>query len=44
MKTAERLNTDDPASVSTRLALCFAVRDILADGLKTLTIGVPEAM
>jgi arginyl-tRNA synthetase len=38
------LNAEDPATVSTRLALCFAVRDILTDGLKTLTIGVPEAM
>lgn len=27
-----------------RLALCFAVRDILTDGLSALTIGVPDAM
>jgi len=38
------LNAEDPAVVSARLRLCFAIRDILADGLKTLTIGVPEAM
>ena len=35
---------DDPAAVATRLAMCFAVRDILTDGLNTLTIAVPEAM
>ncbi|MBO5723377.1 MAG: hypothetical protein J6S58_00965 [Lentisphaeria bacterium] len=38
------LNAEDPATISTRLALCYAIREILADGLKTLTIGVPEAM
>ena len=38
------LNAEDPAVISTRLALCFAIREILVDGLKTLTIGVPEAM
>ncbi len=38
------LNAEDPAVVSARLALCFAVRDLLTDGLQTLTIGVPEAM
>ena len=38
------LNADDPVLVNTRLELCFAVRDILTDGLSTLTIGVPEAM
>lgn len=27
-----------------RLALCYAVRDLLTDGLHTLTIGVPSAM
>lgn len=29
---------------SARLALCYAVRDLLTDGLRTLTIGVPAAM
>ena len=38
------LNAENPTLIATRLALCFAVRDILTDGLKTLTIGVPEAM
>ena len=38
------LNAEDPKVISARLALCFAIRDILADGLNTLTIGVPEAM
>lgn len=38
------LNAEDPVLRKTRLALCFAVRDILKDGLATLTIGVPEAM
>ena len=38
------LNADNPALISTRLALCFAIRELLTDGLQTLTIGVPEAM
>ncbi len=38
------LNAEDPATAATRLAMCFAVRDILTDGLNTLTIAVPEAM
>lgn len=38
------LNAEDPVIRKTRLALCHAVRDILTDGLKTLTIGVPQAM
>ncbi len=38
------LNAGEPAVRNVRLAICFAVRDILADGLKTLTIGIPEAM
>ena len=38
------LNAADPAVISSRMALCFAIRDILTDGLKTLTIGVPDAM
>lgn len=38
------LNAENPAVVASRIALCFAVRDILEDGLATLTIGVPDAM
>ena len=38
------LNIDDEKLRSARLALCYAVRDLIADGLKTLTIGVPDAM
>ncbi len=38
------LNAEDPVLRKTRLALCYAVRDILTDGLATLTIGVPQAM
>ncbi len=38
------LNAENPAVIASRIALCFAVRDILEDGLATLTIGVPEAM
>ncbi|MBR2000350.1 MAG: arginine--tRNA ligase, partial [Lentisphaeria bacterium] len=38
------LNADDANVRATRLALCYAVRDILTDGLATLTIGVPRAM
>jgi len=38
------LNGDDEKIRSARLALCYAVRDLIADGLKTLTIGVPDAM
>jgi len=38
------LNAGDPAVRSMRLALCFAVRDVLADGLAALTIGIPDAM
>ncbi|MBP5183466.1 MAG: arginine--tRNA ligase [Lentisphaeria bacterium] len=38
------LNAEDPAVAKARLALCCAVRDILSDGLKTLTIGIPQAM
>ena len=38
------LNADDANVRATRLALCYAVRDILTDGLATLTIGVPQAM
>jgi arginyl-tRNA synthetase len=38
------LNAESEALRNARLALCFAVRDILADGLQTLNIEVPEAM
>ncbi len=38
------LNAKNEELVKTRLALCFKVRDILTDGLKTLTIDVPETM
>ncbi len=38
------LNAENDVLIRVRLALCKAVRDILADGLETLTIGVPEAM
>lgn len=38
------LNADDPAVRSGRLALCFAVREILKDGLSALTIRIPDAM
>ena len=38
------LNAESPDLIASRLALSKAVQQILADGLKTLTIGVPEAM
>ena len=38
------LNAEDPKVAKARLAVCCAVRDILSDGLKTLTIGIPRAM
>ena len=38
------LNADSDEIRMARLALCCAVRDILTDGLKTLTIGIPAAM
>ncbi len=38
------LSAENPNVRDVRLALCFAVRDILADGLAALTIGVPDAM
>ena len=38
------LNADNDAVINARLALCYAARDILTDGLATLTIRVPEAM
>lgn len=38
------LKAETPALRKARLALCLAARDVLADGLKTLTIDVPEQM
>ena len=38
------LNAEDENVRTARLALCFAVRDILSDGLRALTIQIPEAM
>ena len=38
------LAADDENLRKSRLALCAGIRAILADGLNTLTIGVPEAM
>jgi arginyl-tRNA synthetase len=38
------LNADNDELKKTRLALSCMTRDVLADGLKTLTIDVPEAM
>ena len=38
------LGAEDNNLCKSRLALCSAIRTILADGLNTLTVGVPEAM
>ena len=38
------LSADNEALAAARLALADAVRQVIADGLNTLTIGVPEAM
>jgi arginyl-tRNA synthetase len=38
------LNAPDEALARARLVLCCAARDLLRDGLATLTIGVPDAM
>ena len=38
------LSADNEALAAARLALAEAVRQVIADGLNTLTIGVPEAM
>ncbi len=38
------LNAESDELKRARIALCFRTRDILADGLRTLTIDVPEAM
>ena len=38
------LNADSEAERDARLRLCLAVQDLLSDGLRTLTIGVPASM
>ena len=38
------LGADEPAVAAARLALARTVKQIITDGLHTLTIGVPEAM
>ena len=38
------LNADNEEIIKARLALCLNIRNVLADGLKALTIEVPEAM
>lgn len=38
------LNAEDQALARARLAMCLAVRGVLSDCLRTLTIEVPEAM
>jgi len=38
------LNAENDEIRNARLNLCFAVRDVLTDGLHTLTIEIPEAM
>jgi arginyl-tRNA synthetase len=38
------LNADSEQLRKARIALCFRTRDILADGLRTLTMDVPDAM
>ncbi len=38
------LSAEDAALRLARMQMCFRIRDIIADGLKTLTIGVPQAM
>jgi arginyl-tRNA synthetase len=38
------LNAETEAFRTARLAMCLAIRDILKNGLNTLTIQVPEAM
>lgn len=38
------LNAEDTKLVETRLTICLKVREILTDGLKTLTIDVPDKM
>jgi len=38
------LAAEEEAVSKARLAMCVRIRDIIADGLNTLTIGVPQAM
>ena len=38
------LNAETEELIQARLAMCGAARDVLTDGLNTLTIQVPEAM
>ncbi|MDD3118278.1 MAG: arginine--tRNA ligase [Victivallales bacterium] len=38
------LSAEDDALRQARMQLCFRIRDLLTDGLNTLTIGVPAAM
>ena len=38
------LNAETEELIQARLAMCCAVRDVLNDGLGTLTIQIPEAM
>jgi len=38
------LAAEEEAVRKARLAMCVRIRDIIADGLNTLTIGVPQAM
>ena len=38
------LSAESDALISARLSLAEAVRQVISDGLRTLTIGVPEAM
>ena len=41
---AERILLDDEAQRLARLALCAAVRQVLANGLSLLGVGAPEKM
>jgi arginyl-tRNA synthetase len=41
---AERILVEDPAVRSARLALCAAVRQVLANGLALLGVRAPERM
>jgi len=41
---AERILVEDEATRMSRLALCAAVRQVLANGLSLLGVGAPERM
>ena len=41
---AERILVEDEATRTARLALCAAVRQVLANGLALLGVGAPERM